>query len=52
LGPGRWQATVYADGDSPTDVRIDTRTLEAGARTLRLALVANGGAALRLTPLR
>lgn len=50
LPAGRWQATVYADGATPTEVDIDTRTLERKARRLALKLAANGGAAVKLSP--
>ncbi|WP_033485306.1 glycoside hydrolase family 97 C-terminal domain-containing protein, partial [Xanthomonas phaseoli] len=47
LGKGNWTATIYADGQAPTDVRIDTRALTRND-TLQLNLAANGGAAIRL----
>ncbi|MEA9607858.1 glycoside hydrolase family 97 protein [Xanthomonas campestris pv. plantaginis] len=47
LGKGTWTATIYADGEAPTEVRIDTRKL-ARNDSLHLQLAANGGAAIRL----
>ncbi|MDO6846325.1 glycoside hydrolase family 97 C-terminal domain-containing protein, partial [Escherichia coli] len=47
LGRGNWTATIYADGQAPTQVRIDTRTLSQ-QDTLRLTLAASGGVAIRL----
>lgn len=50
LGGGHWQATLYTDGGSPSAVQIDTRRIDAATRTLNVALAADGGAAIRLTP--
>ncbi|MBO9793550.1 MULTISPECIES: glycoside hydrolase family 97 protein [Xanthomonas] len=47
LGEGSWTATIYTDGETPSDVRIDTRRLTRND-TLQLALAAGGGAAVRL----
>ncbi|MEA9878753.1 glycoside hydrolase family 97 C-terminal domain-containing protein, partial [Xanthomonas campestris] len=47
LGKGTWTATIYADGEAPTEVRIDTRKLTRND-SLHLQLAANGGAAIRL----
>ncbi|KAB7764736.1 glycoside hydrolase family 97 protein [Xanthomonas maliensis] len=47
LGKGKWKATIYGDGQTPTDVTIDTRMLTR-QDTLRLTLAASGGAAIRL----
>ncbi|PPU14398.1 glycoside hydrolase family 97 protein [Xanthomonas arboricola] len=47
LGKGSWTATIYADGEAPTEVRIDTRKLTS-KDSLQLPLAANGGAAVRL----
>ncbi|PPU76534.1 alpha-glucosidase [Xanthomonas cucurbitae] len=47
LDKGNWVATIYADGQSPTDVHIETRTLNR-QDTLQLTLAASGGAAVRL----
>jgi alpha-glucosidase len=55
LGPGPFQATVYADaadsGEVPTHVDVSTKTLEVG-QGLSLTLAQGGGAAVRLTPAR
>lgn len=51
LGKGSWTATIYTDGETPSDVRIDTRRLTRND-TLQLALAAGGGAAVRLQKVR
>jgi alpha-glucosidase len=55
LGPGPFQATVYADaadsGEVPTHLEVSTKTLEVG-QGLSLTLAQGGGAAVRLTPAR
>lgn len=51
LGEGSWTATIYTDGETPSDVRIDTRRLTRND-TLQLALAAGGGAAVRLQKVR
>jgi len=56
LGPGRFRATVYADGPNadfrtdPHPVTIQEREVEASG-TLALPLAPGGGAAVRLTPM-
>ncbi len=45
LAKGNWTATMYADGQAPTDVHIDTRTLSQ-QDTPRLTLAAGGGVAI------
>jgi alpha-glucosidase len=47
LGEGRFEATLYADGGSPTQTRISTRTVTA-RDTLDLSLAGSGGAAVRI----
>ncbi|MGZ9098789.1 MAG: glycoside hydrolase family 97 protein [Brevundimonas sp.] len=49
LGGGRFEATIYADGDSPAQTRISKRIVTA-RETLDLSLAASGGAAVRITP--
>ena len=49
LGGGPFEATLWHDGAGPTEVRRETRTVDAG-RPLRLELAAAGGAAIRLVP--
>lgn len=49
LGSGRFTATTYADGETPTDVDITARAVTAGD-SLTLELKGSGGAAVRLTP--
>ena len=49
LGRGRFEATIYADGDAPNRTAISTQTVDA-ATTLSLTLKPSGGAALRITP--
>ena len=51
LGKGAWKATLWSDGDAPTDVPRTRRVL-ASSDTLTLALKASGGAALRLSPIK
>lgn len=52
LGPGRWKATLYLDGDAPQRVRVEERELAAGDAPLLLPLAGSGGAAVRFSPLR
>lgn len=53
---GRYEATIWRDGQQadwrthPYDLELETRTVTA-ADTLRLALAASGGAAVRFRPL-
>lgn len=49
LGRGRFEATVYADTDTPNRTDISTKAVEAET-TLTLALKPSGGAAIRITP--
>lgn len=49
LGEGRFEATIYADGDSPAKTRISSRVVTA-REALDLSLAASGGAAVRITP--
>lgn len=51
LGKGRWQATLYLDGDAPDRVKVETREVRA-SETLALPLAGSGGAAVRFVPLR
>ncbi|KAF1687341.1 alpha-glucosidase [Pseudoxanthomonas broegbernensis] len=43
------RATLWHDGQAPTDVRREERRIDAGHRTLKLDLSPSGGAAVRLT---
>ncbi|WP_028920092.1 glycoside hydrolase family 97 protein [Pseudoxanthomonas suwonensis] len=45
-----WQATLWLDGDAPTDVRRVQERLDADRRRLGLELAAGGGAVLHLVP--
>ena len=49
-----YSATVWRDGNKPTDVVREQRRVDAGHRRIRLELAAGGGAVLHLqaTPLR
>lgn len=49
LGDGAYEATVWRDGDAPTQVLRETRRVDA-ADALELALAGGGGAAVRLVP--
>lgn len=49
LGRSGWTATIWADGDAPTDV-LQTQQVLASSDTLRLALSASGGAVVKLSP--
>ncbi|MDH5834588.1 glycoside hydrolase family 97 protein [Luteimonas kalidii] len=49
LGDGRFRATLWEDGDVPTDVQRSEREVRAG-QALALRLAAGGGAALKLSP--
>lgn len=49
LGRGRFEATLYADGDAPNRTNISTQGVDA-TTTLTLNLQPSGGAALRITP--
>jgi len=51
LGPGRYKATSYADGDTPTDLVIKRDMLVVCGDMVRLAVTANGGAALAIYPI-
>jgi alpha-glucosidase len=51
LGSGRFTATIWQDGASPTDVITTTRVVTA-RDTLTLTLAASGGGAIRLVPIR
>lgn len=46
-----YQATIYRDGSSDTDIAVETRTVTA-ADTLTIYLRQNGGCAIRLVPLQ
>jgi len=50
LGEGIYDATLWQDGQSPTDVRRDARRLGASGDKLVLRLSSGGGAAIRLSP--
>jgi len=43
-----YQATLWRDGDAPTDVRREQLRIDAHNRTLELQLSGGGGAAVRL----
>lgn len=49
LKPGRYRATLWQDGGTPTDVKTSTRAVGRGDR-LRLRLAPSGGAAAILSP--
>ena len=49
LGRGSWSATIWQDGNGPSDVTRETRRV-SGGETLELRLAGSGGAAVRLTP--
>ncbi|MEG2942345.1 MAG: glycoside hydrolase family 97 C-terminal domain-containing protein, partial [Thermomonas sp.] len=49
LGKGQWTATIWSDGDAPTDVRKRAQDVDASA-TLALALSGGGGAVVKLSP--
>lgn len=49
LGKGKWTATIWSDGDAPTDVRKRAQDVDASA-TLALALSGGGGAVVTLSP--
>jgi len=51
LGSGRFTATIWQDGASPTDVVTTTRIITA-RDTLNLSLAGSGGGAIRLVPIR
>lgn len=51
LGSGRFTATIWQDGASPTDVITTTRVVTA-RDTLTLTLAASGGGAIRLVPIQ
>jgi alpha-glucosidase len=51
LGNGRFTATLWQDGTTPTDVAATTRIVTARDR-LNLTLAGSGGAAIRLVPIR
>jgi alpha-glucosidase len=48
LPAGRHRATLWIDGQAPTDVRRSEQTIDAGRR-LALRLASGGGAAVRVT---
>lgn len=49
LGKGEWKATIWSDGDAPTDVRKRAQDVDASA-TLTLALSSGGGAVVKVSP--
>lgn len=49
LAQGQWQATLWQDGQTVTDVRRERRAVDAGT-TIDLSLAAGGGATVRLSP--
>ena len=51
LGSGRFTATIWQDGPTPTDVVTTTRIVTA-RDALSLTLAGSGGAAIRLVPIR
>lgn len=51
LGKGRFDATLWRDGEAPTDVRRERRELD-GASRLRIELSGSGGATVRLVSKR
>ena len=51
LGSGRYTATIWQDGATPTDIAATTRIVTA-RDTLTLTLAGSGGGAIRLVPLR
>ena len=53
LGTGAWTATLHQDGDpaNPHAVAITTRTVDAST-VLDLPVVANGGVAIRFSPVK
>ena len=51
LSSGRFTATIWQDGASPTDVITTTRVVTA-RDTLTLTLAASGGGAIRLVPIQ
>ncbi|MCR6662933.1 MAG: glycoside hydrolase family 97 protein [Luteimonas sp.] len=51
LAPGAYRATLWLDGDQPTDIRREQREIDpATATPLRLRLSPGGGATIRLSP--
>jgi alpha-glucosidase len=54
LGPGRWQATIYADSGTPDNARdtavVVTQQAVTAATTLTMRLSPAGGQAVVLTP--
>ncbi len=49
LGAGKFRAKVWADGDSPTTLKISEREV-ASADSITLNLAPSGGAAIRVSP--
>lgn len=49
LGKGAWTATIWSDGDAPTNVSRTQRALASSDR-LALVLAASGGAVVKLSP--
>lgn len=49
LGAGRFQATLWRDGDRPDAVETEQRAVTAGD-TIALRLARSGGGAIRITP--
>ena len=51
LGSGQWRVDAWSDGDRPDRVVTRSGTITGGRGQLIVPMVANGGAALMLTPL-
>ena len=49
LGSGRYEATIWQDGQAPTDVAKAARAVAKG-ETLNLVLAPSGGAAMKISP--
>ncbi len=50
LGPGRFKAAIYADGDAPSLLAIERNRPVARHDVIHLALAANGGGAVAIYP--
>lgn len=50
LGKGRFTATIWSDGATPTELNVNTRAVTKQDAALEVPLAASGGAVVRISP--